>query len=385
MLEIAGRPDPDRRFPDAGVMAEALTIAARDLPPPEPLVLPGLRATAVDPDPTRIARSAGALADADGSDDEFIDDPVVASRRGRRARPPGSRRLVPTVVGVVIAAALVVVGLTAASVGTGFGALAGGDVGVPGLVGSVEKDASATVAAAGLRVEITRRTTDDAAGLVVSQDPPAGSFVGSGATITMVVSRGPPPVTVPDVGGASAADGQSRLEAAGFVVEIQRVHDETVPKDTVLSTSPAGGGKAPRESKIVMKVSDGPAPVPVSGDVVGKSFDDAAAILKGQGFQVARADVFSDNVDSGKVVGTDPGVGQPAAKGATVTIQVSKGPELVAVPTVVGVSVEVASQRLQAAGLVPDVQNYAPGRTVRASDPVAGTQVRKGAKVTLFL
>jgi hypothetical protein len=137
VLEIAGRPDPDRRFPDAGVMAEALTIAARDLPPPEPLVLPGLRATAVDPDPTRIARSAGALADADGSDDGFIDDPVAASRRGRRARPPGSRRLVPTVVGVVIAAALVVVGLTAASVGTGFGALAGGDVGVP-EAGAVE-------------------------------------------------------------------------------------------------------------------------------------------------------------------------------------------------------------------------------------------------------
>ena len=172
--------------------------------------------------------------------------------------------------------------------------------------------------------------------------------------------------------------------AAGFEVDVQRAFDETIAKDVVISTTPAGAAKAPRNSKVVLKVSDGPAPVPVD-DVAGKTFDEASAALKAKGFQVARDDVFSDTVENGKVVGTDPGAGQPAARGGTVTVNVSKGPELVAVPSVVGVSVEVASQRLQAAGLVPDVQNYAPGRNVRASDPVAGTQVRKGSKVTLFL
>jgi serine/threonine-protein kinase len=200
----------------------------------------------------------------------------------------------------------------------------------------------------------------------------------------MTVSSGPPPVVVPTVTGATLADAQARLEAAGFVVEVQRAYDETVAKDVVLASTPAGDANAPRESKVVLKVSDGPAPIPVD-DVAGKTFDEASAVLKAKGFSVARADVFSDTVESGKVVGTDPGAGQPAAKGGTVTINVSKGPELVSVPAVVGVSVEVASQRLQAAGLVPVVENYGPGRTVRASDPVAGAQVRKGSKVTLFL
>ena len=392
VLEIAGRPDPDRRFPDAGTMAEALAIAARDFPPPAPLVLPGLRALAADPDPTRIAPvvapttaapdAAGALGP--GGVPGPIDDdgpPLVVAPRRRRSRPPGSHRLVPVVVAVVLLAALVVGGVTIASA---VGTLGAGSVTVPGLVGVTEKDANAAVAAAGLRVEVVRRSTDDVAGLVIDQDPPAGDFVRDGATVRMTVSSGPPPVPVPVTTGATLADAQARLTAAGFEVVVQRAFDETVAKDVVLGSTPAGDTRAPRDSKVVLKVSDGPAPVPVD-DVAGRTFDEASAVLRAKGFQVARADVFSDSVESGKVVGTDPAAGQPAARGGTVTVNVSKGPELVAVPTVVGVSVEVASQRLQAAGLVPDVQNYAPGRTVRASDPVAGAQVRKGSKVTLFL
>jgi beta-lactam-binding protein with PASTA domain len=57
----------------------------------------------------------------------------------------------------------------------------------------------------------------------------------------------------------------------------------------------------------------------------------------------------------------------------------------VAVPNVVDMSVEQASQALQAAGLVADVQNFAPGRTVQSQAPTAGTQVNKGTKVTLTL
>src|SRR6185503_15015894 len=108
---------------------------------------------------------------------------------------------------------------------------------------------------------------------------------------------------------------------------------------------------------------------------------DAAAALSAVGFKPARADVFDDKFDVGKVVGTDPAGGQSAPKGSTITINVSKGPELVAVPSVVGLTVEAASLKLQQAGLVPDVENYAPGKTVRAVSPKEGTQVKKGSKV----
>ena len=54
-------------------------------------------------------------------------------------------------------------------------------------------------------------------------------------------------------------------------------------------------------------------------------------------------------------------------------------------PNVIGQSVEVASQALTNAGLSADVQNFAPGKKVRAQDPAAGTKVKRGAKITLFL
>jgi serine/threonine-protein kinase len=66
-------------------------------------------------------------------------------------------------------------------------------------------------------------------------------------------------------------------------------------------------------------------------------------------------------------------------------VHVSKGPQPVAVPNVVNMSVEQASQALQAVGLDADVQNFAPGRTVKSQAPAAGTQVNKGTKVTLTL
>ena len=63
----------------------------------------------------------------------------------------------------------------------------------------------------------------------------------------------------------------------------------------------------------------------------------------------------------------------------------SKGPQPVAVPNVVSMSVEQASQALQATGLQADVQNFAPGGTVKSQSPPAGTHVNRGTKVTLAL
>jgi beta-lactam-binding protein with PASTA domain len=57
---------------------------------------------------------------------------------------------------------------------------------------------------------------------------------------------------------------------------------------------------------------------------------------------------------------------------------------MVSVPDLVGKTLEVAQQQLQAAGFEVDTQSYLPGRLVRAQSPAAGTSVNKGTKVTLF-
>ena len=108
-------------------------------------------------------------------------------------------------------------------------------------------------------------------------------------------------------------------------------------------------------------------------------------IRQAKRFSPTRVDDFSETVAAGNVVGTDPPSGQSAPRDSQVVVHVSKGPQPVAVPNVVGMSVEQASQALQASGLDADVQNFAPGRTVKNQNPSAGTQVNKRTKVTLAL
>ena len=84
------------------------------------------------------------------------------------------------------------------------------------------------------------------------------------------------------------------------------------------------------------------------------------------------------------MIGTDPPAGQGANRGAQIVVHVSKGPEMVSVPNLVGKTLDAAQAQLQAAGFEVDTQSYLPGRLVRAQSPAANTSVTKGTKVTLF-
>ncbi|MDQ1432447.1 MAG: eukaryotic-like serine/threonine-protein kinase, partial [Actinomycetota bacterium] len=378
VVERAGRPDPAERYPDAATMRAALADAARLLPPPQPLALAGLGGEIDGGEPTQIRRTTGSA----GVFDQDAPDPVpevvpkLAAARAR-TRTPGTYRWVP----VVVLAALLL-----ALVGGGV-ALAGGNggdtVAVPSLVGLKTKPATDKVSQLGLSLKIVERNADDPKDVVIGQHPAPGSFVDSNGSVELVVSRGPPPVAVPAVAGQTPGDAQAALERAGFAVVVKHQFDESVPADGVIGTVPAGGTNAPRDSTVQLLVSDGPAPVTVP-DEAGKTFDEASQAISALGFSVVRADDFHPTVPVGKVIGTDPAAGQQAPRSSQVTIHVSKGPELVKVPSLVGQTLDAATQLLQSQGFQVDTQSYLPGRVVRAQDPAAGTSVNKGAKVTLF-
>jgi eukaryotic-like serine/threonine-protein kinase len=380
----AGQPDPAERYSDAGAMGAALAAAARALPVPEPLDLPGLDHALEDLDRTQHPPNARFF-DQDAptasreAPTEAVERAVPAPTRSTRT---GMRKsAVPVVAGIAIVVALV------AGAAALVGASAGGGptVAVPALVGMTETEAAKRATDAGLLMRVVeRRTSDDPKDLVVEQHPGTGAFLAQDEAVEVVVSRGPPPVPLPDVVGQPAADAQAALEAATFVVAVERRHDEDVPRDVVLSTDPAGGGQAPRESTVTLVVSDGPAPVPVP-EVAGLAYDEAAAALREARLAPVQREAYSDTVEQGKVIGTEPAAGQPAPRDSEVGIVVSLGPEIIRVPNVTGSSVEAASETLRAAGLVPDVQNYSPGARVRAQDPSGGAEARRGSKITLFL
>jgi serine/threonine-protein kinase len=378
VVERAGRPDPDERYPDAATMGDALADAARRLPPPGSLILAGVGNATDDPHPTRLGAS-GKLFDQDDPtmmvepiSDEAMEALLVDdTRRSRRSGRAVPFVVAAIVVGIVVAAAV----LVARSAG-------GATIATPQFVGFDETQATAAAEQAGVRLEFERRSSDDPAGFVIGQEPVAGSWISERGTVRLVLSDGPRPVPIPDVAGQPEADAFAALEAEGFVVVTERQFDDEVETGLAIGTVPEFGNQQAPDTSLTLVVSDGPTPVAVP-DVSGDRYEEAAGQLESRGFTPSRQDEFSATVEKDLVIRTDPAGGASVVRGSRVTVFVSKGPELVEVPSFRDNTLEQAQQRLAALGLVGDFQNYLPGRKVRAQDPDAGADVPKGSRVTL--
>ncbi len=129
--------------------------------------------------------------------------------------------------------------------------------------------------------------------------------------------------------------------------------------------------------------------VPIT-DVAGMSADDAEAALIQSGLTVDREEEFSEEVDEGDAIRTDPPAGQSAPEGTLITLFVSTGPSSVEVPDVSGETEEEARQILTDANLragthisqnSPDVEKG----VVIETKPGTGTQVDVDSNVDLVV
>ena len=95
------------------------------------------------------------------------------------------------------------------------------------------------VAEAGLSITLVERDADDPKGTVIAQRPDPGRFVREHGDVELVVSRGPPAVTVPDISNAaSVGDVIALLAAAGFAVASCTVRRHRARR-TVVATDPS--------------------------------------------------------------------------------------------------------------------------------------------------
>jgi eukaryotic-like serine/threonine-protein kinase len=163
---------------------------------------------------------------------------------------------------------------------------------------------------------------------------------------------------------------------------VARPFFEDQPKGLVMDWSPKGTDVA-KGTAVHLTVSNGP-PQRTISDWKGKSFDDAAAAITKAGLVPKRNDVFDDTIPANFVVSTSPPANSLVDKGATVTINVSKGPDPVQVPNVNGQSVDQATATMKAAGLGVANVFGPPDKKVFTTDPPAGTQVKRGSGVNLY-
>jgi eukaryotic-like serine/threonine-protein kinase len=275
---------------------------------------------------------------------------------------------------VLLAAILVVVGTVAGC---------GDDEGtnVPSVVGEPVDAAVNTLSEAGFPVSVSRTPSRETPGSVVSQSPEGDTDAAEDTTVNLVVSIGEYSVNVPDVKGATVNEATATVQSAGFVASLVG-KASSAPQGTVFETQPAANTSASVGSTVQLFVSKGPASVDVP-DVVGQKANDAIEKLTAAGFVVNGQPVLSDK-DKGTVVAQDPAGGASEANGATVWVNISQGSGTAAVPSLMGLSADVAEDQLAQLGLTGvkmTVPSSAPEGTVVAQDPAPGTKAGAGTEV----
>jgi eukaryotic-like serine/threonine-protein kinase len=221
------------------------------------------------------------------------------------------------------------------------------------------------------------------AGQITQQDPPQGGLAAKGALVSIVVSKGPQPLAVPNVVGKTDSDAIAQLTAAGFEPAAGPSKHDKAPAGQVIAQDPPADTQAPKGSKVTYTVSTGPALNQIP-DITGSSKAAAVAELEKAGFKVSVSYDFSDTVDSGNVISQDPTIGSFIEK-TKVKIVVSQGPG-VQVPTdLIGLSLGSAIAELKNLGLrtLPTSAETSGTTSVTSTIPSGGTTVAKGSKVTI--
>ena len=249
---------------------------------------------------------------------------------------------------------------------------------------AVESDLKAM----GLASTTTQAFSDDVApGNVISSEPGGGQPVHKDAEVALTVSKGVDVRQVPDVTGKTLAEATSSLEGVGLAVgTVTEDWSEKVPDGDVVSQGNESGVSLRHGSGVDLVVSKGREPITVP-DLSGRTADEATAAITALGLVPNASKAYSDTVAEGSVVSQSTGAGTTLHRGDSVSYVVSQGPEMVAVPDVVGKSEKDATQMLTDAGFQVSTERILGGyfQTVRASDPAAGTKARKGSTVTITI
>ncbi|TQJ87525.1 serine/threonine-protein kinase [Streptomyces sp. SLBN-31] len=195
---------------------------------------------------------------------------------------------------------------------------------------------------------------------------------------------------VPPVLAKTRTQAEKQLSDAGLDLgSVRHAYSDTVARGTIISSDPEPGTRVRDNASVSITLSDGPETVKVP-DVQGGTLAEARAQLKKSGLEAGMVTrEFSDSVERGSVISTEPGTGVRRHAGSAVALTVSKGSP-VDVPDVTGEDLDSARSDLEDAGLTVKVaaerinSDFDKGQ-VAAQTPRGDGQAAEGDTVTLTL
>ncbi len=408
VLEEAAAPEAQDRL-DAPRLAHRLSELAKRLPAPERLPLtgsassgargrgsaPGAARTVDSVDSTEypmpdsessqvmaMASAVGVATESHESESHEPARPVApAPAAGTNGVLPRRRRLrVFAIVALVVA--LVAGGLAFAAIQTKFFTPSHR---LPNVVDLTVRQASAKLRPDHLHLQVARRRSSVTvgAGAIIREIPAARTSVKEGSEISVVVSSGPPPVSVPSLAGLTGGCSTvtARLDASHLRPDCTYEHSTQVTNGGVIDWNPKT--RAPEFSTVTVVISEGPPIVTypsLSGITTCEGVTSAFAAV---GLTASCSLQYNSTVSSGGVVSEVPP--NQAPQGSTVTVALSKGPAPVAVPSIPAdrkLTAEINA--LQNAGLVAgNVYGPANGQVFQ-TNPSPGQMVPPGTSVNIY-
>ena len=394
VLERAGRPLPDDRY-SAAEFGRALVQAAERLPRPAPINLPnsglfGDNSGAI----TRPALPPPVLSAAPDESPTLVtteyvptnDEMTAAHARPETAavvatEPPRRRRWLAWMLPVLLVLAAIAGGVAYFVTRDQTQTFV-----VPNLVGLSEAEALNQVSDFNWQTVVTREASDTvASGIVIRTQPGESVALDENQPFQLVVSTGPAPRPLPELVGVTLEEATASLQALDLVLQqSDPVFDETVPAGIVISWMvpdqpglKAGDTVTPKTTVAVV-VSAGPQPRVVP-NLTGLTVDQATATLAEQGLVLLQLEPEFDNtgaIAAGLIIRQDLPPDTSVDRGAVISVVVSKGQDLVAVPSLGNLTLQQATDTLNAAGLtVGAVTGNTAGVLVAASYQGVDVQV----------
>lgn len=259
---------------------------------------------------------------------------------------------------------------------------------MPTTTGRDLADVQADLGAIGMASSVEEEFSDDVqSGIVTHSDPDGGSSVHKSTNVQLYVSKGIDMKDVPNVVGKGQDEASRTLADAGLALgAVTDAYSEDIPPGQVISQSVAAGTSLAHDSTVDVVLSKGREPRTVP-TLTGKGASAAKSSIEALGLVASPTEAYSDTVPEGQVISQQTREGSTVYRGDSVSYTVSKGPEMVTVPDVVGLQRQEAHDKLEGAGFTVQEDLILGGffNTVRSSDPAGGSKVKKGSTVTISI
>ncbi|MGX7204863.1 Stk1 family PASTA domain-containing Ser/Thr kinase [Enterococcus pingfangensis] len=273
------------------------------------------------------------------------------------------------------------------------------EIAVPQVKDMSETEARTALEAAKLTVDSeTDEVPSDTIkkGRIVKTNPEAGTMIKKSRSIRLYVSSGTQKVTMKDYAGELIDDVKEDLNKIGFLdknIRIEKVNDESVPADEVISQTPKAGTKvSPQEEEIVLEVSAGPETFKI-GKYDKMTYEEAEQSLLQLGIaksQINRVDESSETVPAGEVISQNPVSGTELTTKDEITLKVSTGTAYIKLDNLANQDKAAAEDIITNLGLNYSEQQefsdeVAAGKVIR-TDPGAGsTSLKAGDTVNVYI